>query len=183
MAAEMEDPTGKRSESSREAPRARSPGRGPAPSMGAGLVAFTIDTDSGGLVKVEAVDEGGGRRELKIEELTTLADANRQTLHDIIEKTFEAGIASVLDERAEESFQDESAEDAELRRLILRPLIEKSAVRHLMRREALGRAILATLIQDTAALLDLEPEEAAPAPRRARPSAGGHGAPRGRARH
>jgi hypothetical protein len=43
----------------------------------------------------------------------------------------------------------ESAKDADLRRLLLRPLIEDSAAKRLMQRDILSRAILATLIQNS----------------------------------
>jgi len=64
----------------------------------------------------------------------------------ILEEAFEAGIACGLGEVADEDEPVESEKDANLRHLLLRPLIENSAAKRLMRREVLHRAFLKTLI-------------------------------------
>jgi hypothetical protein len=63
-----------------------------------------------------------------------------------MEQAFEAGIATVLGHEEEEP-TEETPEDAELRRELLAPLIERSGLAHLTERTALNRAILGTLIE------------------------------------
>jgi hypothetical protein len=140
----------KPSEAPREAPASKPTASGQEP--GAGLVTFTLDTASGHIVKLEVVDGSGARREPTADERTALIrKAGGSTLEDILEQTFEAGIISVLGDGAEDE-EDEEAheteEDATIRHLILAPMIERSAARRLMQREVLGRAVLATLVQD-----------------------------------
>lgn len=114
------------------------------------LVSFTIDVKSGRIVKLEAVAAGGARRELSANETVRLAQRG-STLEDVLERTFEAGITSVLDGAALDEAETETEDELKLRRLILRPMIEKSAAGRLMKREVLGRAILGTLIKDAMA--------------------------------
>ena len=64
----------------------------------------------------------------------------------IIEQAFEAGIASVLGDEGDEDDPMESEKDANLRHLLLQPLIENSAAKRLIRGDVLSRAILKTLI-------------------------------------
>lgn len=111
------------------------------------LFAFTIDANTAQIVKLESLDATGNRHELSEEEITNLAkEARDDRLEDVLEQAFEAGIACVLDSTAEQDDARESAEDAELRHMLLTPLIEHSAARHFMDREVLNRAILDTLI-------------------------------------
>ena len=183
MPAESEKNPRKPGEPSGETSRARRTTSGP--ELSAELVSFTIEVKSGRIAKVEAVDPSGDRHELSPEEALQLATQRVSTLEDILERAFEAGISSVLDEapleEAEaETEEAETEEESRLRRLILRPMIERSAARHLLKREVLGRAILATLIQDAVASQTSE-SKAAPSP--SRPSAAGGGRrppPRGR---
>lgn len=114
------------------------------------LVSFTIDVKSGRIVKLEAVAAGGARRELSANETVRLAQRG-STLEDVLERTFEAGITSVLDGAALDEGETETEDELKLRRLILRPMIEKSAAGRLMKRDVLGRAILGTLIKDAMA--------------------------------
>jgi len=92
------------------------------------LFAFTIDANTAQVVKLETLDESGAR-------------------HELSEKAFEAGIACVLGEDQQQQRADEPADEAELRHLLLTPLIEDSPVKRLMQREVLNRAILGTLLQ------------------------------------
>ena len=118
-----------------------------APSAGK-LFAFTIDANTAQIVKLETLDASGARHELSDEEKASLArEGSAGGLEEFVERAFEAGIACVLggDERQEKA--DESAEESELRHLLLTPLIEHSPAKRLMQREALNRAILGTLIQ------------------------------------
>jgi hypothetical protein len=111
------------------------------------LLTVTIDTKTGQIIKVEGTNGRRAHHELSDEEKASLAKkTGRATLEAIIEEAFEAGIACGLGEEADEDEPVESEKDADLRHLLLRPLIENSAVKRLMRREVLSRAFLKTLI-------------------------------------
>jgi hypothetical protein len=152
------------------------------PELSADLISFTIDVKSGRIAMVETVDPSGDRHELSAAETSRIARQRLSTLEDILERTFEAGISSVLDNAPLEEPEAESEEESKLRRLILRPMIERSAARHLLKREVLGRAILGTLIQDAAASQTTAstPPKAARAPSRPTASASRRPPPRGR---
>jgi hypothetical protein len=112
------------------------------------LFAFTIDASTAQVVKLETLDASGARRELSEEEKASLAQTGaEERLEQFVERAFEAGIACVLGEEGPQHRSGEPAEEAELRQLLLTPLIEHSSVRCLMQREALNRAILGTLLQ------------------------------------
>ena len=111
------------------------------------LLTVTIDTKTGQIVKIEGANGTRAQHELSDEEKASLAKkTGRATLEAIIEEAFEAGIACGLGEEADEDEPVESEKDANLRHLLLRPLIENSAAKRLMRREVLHRAFLKTLI-------------------------------------
>ena len=113
------------------------------------LFAFTIDSKTARVVKIESLDPSGTRRELSDEEkASVLSEIVESRLEDIVEQAFEAGIACVLGDRNEELAQ-ESEEEAEVRRLLLRPLIEHSAAKRLLEREVLSRVVLGTLIRQS----------------------------------
>jgi hypothetical protein len=65
----------------------------------------------------------------------------------IVEQAFEAGISCVLGGKANLDDERESEEEAELRRLLLRQLIEHSPATRYMHRGAMSRAALQPLIQ------------------------------------
>ena len=112
------------------------------------LFSFTIDANTAQIVKLESLDATGNRHELSQEEMASLVkEARDDRLEKVVEQAFEAGIACVLDTDAEQDDTQESADDAELRHILLAPLIERSAAKHLMEREVLNRAILDTLIE------------------------------------
>jgi hypothetical protein len=93
----------------------------------------------------------GAHHELSDKEKTNLAkEEGTATLEDMLEQAFEAGIACVLGDEGDDP--PESAKDADLRRLLLRPLIEDGAAKRLMQRDILSRAALTTLIRNAAAL-------------------------------
>ena len=113
------------------------------------LLTFTIQARTGQIVKIESVDSTGVRHELSDEEKTNLAkQKSKATLEDMLEQAFEAGIACVLGDADGEDGAPESAKDADLRRLLLRPLIEEGAAKRLLQRDILSRAMLTTLIQN-----------------------------------
>ena len=114
------------------------------------LLTLTIDAKTGHIVKIESVDSTGAHHELSNEEKASLVkERSKATVEAIIEQAFEAGVACVLGGTDGEDDLSESAKDAEIRRLLLRPLIEDSAAKRLMQRDILSRAILATLIQNS----------------------------------
>jgi hypothetical protein len=107
----------------------------------------TIDTKTGQIIKIEGANGARAQHELSDAEKASLAKKmGRATLEAIIEEAFEAGIACGLGEGSDEDEPVESEKDANLRHLLLRPLIENSAAKRLMRREVLHRAFLKTLI-------------------------------------
>ena len=111
------------------------------------LLTVTIDTKTGQIVKIEGANGTRARHELSDAEKASLAKkTGRATLEAIIEQAFEAGIGCGLGEEADEDEPVESEKDANIRHLLLRPLIENSAVKRLMRRDVLSRAFLKTLI-------------------------------------
>jgi len=113
------------------------------------LLTFTIQARTGQIVKIESVDSTGAHHELSDEEKTNLAkEKGKTTLEDMLEQAFEAGIACMLGDADGEDDPPESAKDADLRRLLLRPLLEEGAAKRLMQRDILSRAMLTTLIQN-----------------------------------
>jgi hypothetical protein len=111
------------------------------------LVAFTIDANAGRIVKVEKVDNAGARRDLSDEDAAMLTKGNPLTLEMIIEQAFEAGIACVLGDEAAQDDVQETEDDAALSRLLLMPLMERTPAHSLQQREVLGRAMLASAIE------------------------------------
>jgi hypothetical protein len=140
-----------------KAPGQPKTGKGPgtkSASHASDLLTLTIDAKTGHIVKIESVDSTGAHHELSDEEKASLVkERSKATVEAIIEQAFEAGVACVLGGTdGEDDLEDdlsESAKDADLRRLLLRPLIEESAAKRLMQRDTLNRAILATLIQNS----------------------------------
>jgi len=113
------------------------------------LLTFTIQARTGQIVKIESVDSAGAHHELSDEEKTNLAkEKSKATVEDMLEQAFEAGIACVLGDADSEGDPPESAKDADLRRLLLRPLIEDGAAKRLMQSDILSRAMLTSLIQN-----------------------------------
>ena len=130
-------------------PKARDKkGSGPKSSLAdQDLLTVTIHAKTGQIVKIERVKGPDAHHELTAEEKASLAkEAGRATLETIIEQAFEAGIAYGLGEGGDEDDPMESEKDANLRHLLLRPLIENSAAKRLIQRDVLSRAILKTLI-------------------------------------
>jgi len=136
-----------------KAPGQPKAGKGPgtkSSSPASDLLTLTIDAKTGHIVKIESVDSKGARHELSDEEKANLAkERSKATVEAIIEQAFEAGVACVLGGSDGEDDPPESTKDADLRRLLLRPLIEDSPAKRLMQPDTLSRAILATLIQNS----------------------------------
>jgi len=115
----------------------------------ADLISFTVEAATGRLIRVDAVDAAGTRRELSDDQRASLAIDDSPTMENIVERAFEAGIDCVLGGEAVED-EAEEADDADLRRALLRSLIARSAAKRLIQREVLRRAIVGTLIADAA---------------------------------
>lgn len=109
--------------------------------------AVTLDAKTGTIIQIEGIDSTGARHELSKDEKAKLArDNGRVGLEELLEQAFEAGIACVLGGEDESVEAKEPDEDADLRRILLKPLIDESPAARLMRRDVLDRAIVETLI-------------------------------------
>jgi hypothetical protein len=108
---------------------------------------FTIDAESAQVVRFETVDASGASHEVSDEEIASLAKQGTQKLEQALEEAFEAGIDCVLGGEDRKSEAQESEKDAELRHLLLMPLIEHSPARRLLERNTVNRVLLETLIQ------------------------------------
>ena len=112
------------------------------------LFTLTFDARRGEVVKFERIDPNGVRHELSETDRARLAtEKNEGRLGAILEQAFEAGIACVLGGTANRDDERETEEEADLRRLLLRQLIEHSPAARFMRRDVMSRAALQTLIQ------------------------------------
>jgi hypothetical protein len=117
---------------------------------------FTLDADTGRVVKFALLDQSGTQHELSEEEHTDLLRAGREcTLEAVVARAFEAGIQCALEDAATAADEIEpqrseepeaSGEEIWLRRLLLEQLIERSTAKDLLGRETLARAVLETLI-------------------------------------
>ena len=140
---------GKPGSSAKKGSGAKSSSPASEPVLPPDLLTFTIQARTGQIVKIESVDSAGAHHELSDEEKTNLAkEKSKATLEDMLEQAFEAGIACVLGDADGEDDPPKSAKDADLRRLLLRPLIEDGSAKRLMQRDFLSRVMLATLIQN-----------------------------------
>ncbi len=111
------------------------------------LFTFTVDARTAEIVKFESLNASGARHEFSDDEKVTLARKGIDDgLEALVEQAFEAGIACVLGENGR-SQTKESEEDAELRHLLLTPLIKHSLAKRLLEGEVLNRVLLGTLIQ------------------------------------
>lgn len=115
------------------------------------LISFTFEPNTGEILKFETLDSNGQRREpSKPEKLELAREARGAGVEALLERAFEAGIACVLGGDSGPEDDRETEDEAGLRQILLKPLIEGSAVARAMRREALRQAIVQTLIQDIA---------------------------------
>lgn len=125
--------------------------------------AFTMDARTGEIVQIEGIDAAGARHELSRDEAIGLVRENgRARLEELLEQVFEAGIACVLGGEDEPVEAKEAREDADLRRILLKPLIEESPAARLMRRDVLDRAIVDTLIHHSLKSRSMGPGGAPP---------------------
>ncbi|MCW3473437.1 hypothetical protein [Limobrevibacterium gyesilva] len=121
-------------------------------SAGPDLFAFTIDASTGQITRLEKVESTGARRQLSEQDKASLqASKSSHTLEAIVEQAFEAGIACALGNGDETDEVPESEDEAEVRRTLLLPLMERSRTTALLQRSVLGQAILATALQQVTA--------------------------------
>ena len=119
---------------------------------GANLFALTIDASTGEIAGLEKVDSPNARRPLSDQDKASLQAGNSwHTLEAIVERAFEAGIACVLGDEDENDEAQELNEEAEVRRTLLLPLMERSHTMTLLDRGILGHAILAAALQEVTA--------------------------------
>jgi hypothetical protein len=123
--------------------------------------AFTFDASTGTVITFESVDLAGRRHKLSKSEKADLAkESNGPSVEALLESAFEAGIACILgDGKQGKATEHETKDDEDLRRILLKPLIEESSAAQLMRREVLRQAIMQSLIEDV--IKTVEPESEA----------------------
>ncbi len=139
--------------------------KAPSP-VGPGLFAFTIDASTGQIAELEKVDSAGVRRVLSDQDKASLqAFKSWHTLELIVEQAFEAGIACVLGSGDDKDEAQELEGEAEVRRTLLLPLMERSRTMALLDRGILGQAILATALQQATAPCASEAEGAPDQPK------------------
>ncbi len=110
---------------------------------------FTLDAETGKVVKVEKLDAAGKRRKVPDRQVKTLVAKEKAKYEEALEEAFEAGIDCVLGGDDSQPGTEESEQDAELRHVLVAPLIEHSPASRLLKRQALDRAILGSLIQQS----------------------------------
>jgi hypothetical protein len=142
-----------------------------APASPGDLFSFTIDVTTAQVVKVETLDASGARHEVSDREKANLAPNGSERLEEALEEAFQAGIDCILGGAEDPDDAEESAQDAELRHVLVTPLIKQSPAKRLLRRDVLDRAILKTLIQRS-----MKPGRATRGPRANRSGTGSRGA-------
>jgi hypothetical protein len=127
-------------------------------------LAFTLDATSGEIIKIESVDSAGQRRELAKPERQELAKERAGVgVEALIEGAFEAGIGCLLGGRGDRKEDESETEDeAGVRSILLKSLMEGTSAARAVRREVLRQAIVQTLIQDATG--SGEPESEPPKP-------------------
>jgi hypothetical protein len=123
------------------------------------LFGLTINGETGEIVKIEKVEGTGARRDLRDDEMAGLTNRAAPTLNALIERAFEAGIACMLGVEAGRDEAEESAEEADMRRALLMPLIESTLANEALKPEVVGKAILASAIAQVAAARTASPEK------------------------
>jgi hypothetical protein len=122
-------------------------------------LAFTLDASNGEIIKIENVDSAGQRRELSKTERQDLAKEGRGvSVEALLERAFEAGIASLLDDEDTKEDESETEDEAGVRRILLQHLMERNFAARALRREVLRQAIVQTLIQDVISSGEAESE-------------------------
>ena len=118
---------------------------------------FTIDPTTARVVKVETLDANGARHEVSDQEKASLTREGSAPLEEALEEAFAAGIDCILGDEEEPDEAEASAGDAELRHVLVAPLIQQSPANRFLQREVLDRVIFETLIQHS-----MKPSRATP---------------------
>jgi hypothetical protein len=93
----------------------------------------TLDAKTGAIILIEDIDATGARHELSKDEKANLAKNNgRAGLEELLKQAFEAGIACMLGDEDKPGEAKEPKEDADLRRILLKSLIEESPAGRVM---------------------------------------------------
>lgn len=108
---------------------------------------FTIDRTTARVVKVEALDANGARHEVSDQEKANLVRGTSAPIEEALEEAFAAGIDCILGDEPERDDTAASAQDAELRHVLVAPLIQQSPANRFLQREVLDRVIFDTLLQ------------------------------------
>jgi hypothetical protein len=112
-------------------------------------LAFTLDASTGEIVKIETVNSTGHHRELSKADRQDLAKEHPGAGVDaLVERAFEAGIASLLGDEDSKEDERETEDEAGVRRILLEPLMERTFAARVLKREVLRRAIVQSLIHD-----------------------------------
>lgn len=117
------------------------------------VVVVTIKASDGAILRIEAVDTEGTRRDLSPGEAARLLDGRQKpTVEGLVLEAFEAGIACVLDEKPDAGAADEasgeSKEDVAFYDELLGDLIQRSPAKRLLKRDVLNIALLGTIISE-----------------------------------
>jgi hypothetical protein len=123
------------------------------------LFGLTINAETGEIVKIEKVEGTGVRRDVRDDDTAGLTASAVPTLDALIERAFEAGIACMLGVGVGRDEAEESAEEADMRRALLMPLIEGTLAQDGFKRDVVGKAILASAIAQVAAARTAPPEK------------------------
>lgn len=112
------------------------------------LLVFTIDAKSGQIVKFESVDDAGVNHPVSKTDWLDMVKQGKDTdVEKLLEDAFEAGIACGVGDESAPQEEFDSEEDAHLRRMLLKPLFERSAAASLAHHPTLRHAVLQSLIQ------------------------------------
>ena len=121
---------------------------------------FTLDTATGGALKLEVVDATHVPREITKAERLELARKFHDGVDALLERAFEAGVAVLLDGDGAKEERDETDDEAGVRRILLEPLLEETFAARDARRASIRKAIVRSLIEDVAAAGRPEAERA-----------------------
>ena len=114
----------------------REPGRAAAVEETEQLI-FTLRKTNGEVVRIEKVDSGGKRSEIQKDEAAMLAGKqNLDEVESALDEAFEAGIFSVLDPGGQQEAAEETDEEIDLRRLMLKLIIGREVRQRLQSRIA-----------------------------------------------
>jgi hypothetical protein len=112
---------------------------------------FTLRPKTGEILKIEGVDAARNRRELSKTEIAELAKQTAgPSVEALVERAFEAGIACLLDGENGKDDEAETEDEAGVRQILLKSLIEGSAAARTIGQDARREAIIRTLIHDIA---------------------------------